>query len=190
MGNLLCDPGRELPRASQTTQVSSTLSWDEIQNLSQLPWLPTIFCRSEAQTVNAGRGMDGKSSPAWPGLAQEGCGELIEWALDGHREAETWLALLLVRQTRRAFCIQGPQQGGFFCWTSPPSTCRTNSRSPFRSLGTLLACCLLHVPFKPLSTVGWVDSWDCSREATMEIHVCSLSAPHTEHSVTQDTPPR
>ena len=41
MGNLLCAPERRLPRASKTTQVSNTslkLSWDEIQNLSQLLW--------------------------------------------------------------------------------------------------------------------------------------------------------
>lgn len=114
----------------------------------------------------------------------------MEGALDGHGEAETWLALLLARQTHPAFCVQGPQQGRIFGWTSPHSTCHTNFRSPFRSLGTLLACCLLHIPFRPLCTVGWVDSWDCSLEATLEIHVCSLSVPHTEHPVTQDTLPR
>lgn len=46
MGNLLWAPERRLPRASQTTQVSSTslkLSWDEIQNSSQLLWLPSLL---------------------------------------------------------------------------------------------------------------------------------------------------
>lgn len=37
MGSLLCDPGRGLPRASQTTRVSSILSWDEISDWSQVP---------------------------------------------------------------------------------------------------------------------------------------------------------
>lgn len=111
----------------------------------------------------------------------------MEGALDSLKEAETWLALLLVRQTHGVFCVQGPQQGGFFSGTAPHSNHHTNSHSPFRSLGTLLACCSLHVPFRTLATVGWVDSWDCSPEA--KIHVCFLSVPHTEHPDTQDTPP-
>lgn len=46
MGDLFCAPEKGLPRASQLTQVSSTslrLSRDEIQNLSQLPWLPSFL---------------------------------------------------------------------------------------------------------------------------------------------------
>lgn len=130
---------------------------------------------------------DGERRSAWPGLAQEGCGGLMEGALDSLKEAETWLALLLVRQTHGVFCVQGPQQGGFFSGTAPHSNHHTNSHSPFRSLGTLLACCSLHVPFRTLATVGWVDSWDCSPEATWRF-MCAFSLSLTQSTQTPRTP--
>lgn len=61
---------------------------------------------------------DGERRSAWPGLAQEGCGGLMEGALDSLKEAETWLALIGTSNSRSVLCT-GASARWVFQWDRP-----------------------------------------------------------------------
>lgn len=65
-----------------------------------------------------------------------------------------------------------------------------NSQASSGSLPNLLACCLLHVPLRPLPQWGCVRGGACTRRLPWRFHASSLSVLHTESPVTQDTAPR